>query len=227
MRKAFNLAIDRKAIVEHVTQGSQQPALGLLPPGLTLHSEGYFEDAQTSLALTLFLEGLSELQETRESLGPVILYYTMSDRNHKIAQTVQQQWQKAFGIPIQLQNFEAKVFYDKLKRLDYQLSIGSWFADYSDPLNFLEVFKYKDNGTNNTQWENPAYIALLNQSEMEASPSKRRELLRQAEENLMSSVPVSPLFFSAFNFAKKDHISGVYFSELGFLDFKNAYLTTQ
>jgi oligopeptide transport system substrate-binding protein len=55
------------------------------------------------------------------------------------------------GVDIQLLSCENKVFYDRLKTHDYQLGIGSWFADIDDPISFLEVFKFKNNGTNNTR----------------------------------------------------------------------------
>src|SRR5262249_20487699 len=129
-----------------------------------------------------------------------------------------------FGIPVQLSSCEAKCFIQKVKQFDYQIAAGSWFADFNDPINFLEVFKYKSNSTNRTQWENPEYIKLLDASAKESNPVKRNHLLKKAEAILVDEMPVAPLFFAAFNYVKKDKIAGVYFSELGILDFKYAFI---
>ena len=75
------------------------------------------------------------------------------------------------------------------------MAIGSWFADFRDPINFLEIFKYKSNSTNNTQWENPEYIELLNMSSLETNTEERAKVLRSAERLLMDEMPVNPIFF--------------------------------
>jgi len=108
-------------------------------------------------------------------------------------------------------------------KLDYQIASGSWFADVKDPTNFLDVFKYKTNGNNRTGWENPEYIRLMNLSTIIKDPEERLAILRIAEELLLDEMPVAPLFHSAFNYLHKDNLYGVYFSELGFLDFKHAF----
>jgi oligopeptide transport system substrate-binding protein len=38
----------------------------------------------------------------------------------------------------------------------------------------------------------------------------------------MEEMPVIPLFYGSYNFLKSEKITGVYFSDLGYLDFKNA-----
>ena len=59
--------------------------------------------------------------------------------------------EQSFQHRSQTENCEAQIFYDRIGRQeDYQIAFGSWFADFHDPINFLEVFKYKNNKTNNT-----------------------------------------------------------------------------
>src|SRR5262249_49759773 len=106
---------------------------------------------------------------------------------------------------------------------NYQIAMGAWFADFRDPISFLEVFKYKYNSTNNTQWENKDYIKQLNLSALETDPEKRYEILQKAEAILMQNLPVIPLYYGAFNYVKSETLFGVYFSELGYLDFKYAF----
>lgn len=221
MRQAFALALNRGDLVEYVLQGNQVPAFGLIPYSF-IPGQPLFEDENLHLARRLFQEALEEQSLTVDKLPQISISYLSNERAHKIAQVAQQQWKKAFGIDIALQSNEGKVYFDLLKNHTYQLGIGSWFADFHDPISFLEIFKLKDNGTNNTQWENPQFIQLLNDSAM-TQAEERNQLLKQAERTIINEMPIIPLFYSSYNYVKNPALKGVYFSELGYLDFKNAY----
>lgn len=223
MRQAFALALCRADLVEYVLQGNQIPAFGIIPYSF-ITSQPYFDDENTHLAKRLFQEALDEQAITLENFPSVSIHYASGERAHKIAQVAQQQWKEALGVDIALQSNEPKVYYDQLKNQSYQLGIGSWFADFRDPISFLEIFKSKDNGTNNTQWESAQYIDLLNQSAFVQDDEERKKILKQAERILINEMPVIPLFYSSYNYVKNPSIKNVYFSELGYLDFKHAYL---
>lgn len=222
LRKAFALALNRTDLIEHVLQGNQKPAFGIIPPAF-LPEKPLFQDHDIEQAKKLFQEVLSEEKLKVKDMPPIVIYYASGERAHKIAQVAQQQWKNVFGIDALLQSTEPKLYFEKVKNQDYQLSIGSWFADIQDPISFLEVFKQKDNGTNNTGWENKRYIALLNQS-AKVNENIRKVLLQKSEQILIGEMPVIPLFYSSFNYLKNPSLQGVYFSDLGYLDFKNAYI---
>lgn len=222
MRQAFSYAISRKEITEHVLQGGQRAALSFVPTYMGLQGAPYFQDEDLVKARALFDEALTEMGISKEELPPITLLYANNDNSHKLAQAIQQQWNLAFDIDTKLERLESKVYFDKLSHKDYQISAGSWFADFNDPINFLEVFKFKTNPTNNTEWENPEYVTLLNLSALEADPQKRKKILRQAEAILLGEMPIIPLFYYSFEYVKKEPIDGVYFSELGYLDFSHA-----
>jgi len=222
LRRAFALAINRKDLTQHVIQGNHQPALGLIPPSLGFFVTGYFQDDDTTRAWYLFQEGLEEIGISKDELPPIVLCYTNGDRNHKIAQAVQQQWNKTFGISVKLNACESQLFFDKRKSGAYQIALGSWFADIRDPINFLDVFKSRKTSTNNTGWENVQYKTLLELSSLEMDQEKRKSILRNAEGVLMDQMPIAPLFYSSLNYLKQNDIINVYLSELGYLDFKYA-----
>ncbi len=222
MRQAFALALNRQELVEHVLQGGQIPALGIVPPSF-MPTPPLFRDHDVAQARSLFEEALHEQQLTVDTLPPVAIAYASGERAHKIAQVAQQQWKEVLGVQAQLHSMEAKVYYDRLKQHDYQLGVGSWFADFRDPIAFLEVFKLRNNGTNNTEWEDPVYIAQLDASSELVEEDQREKKLQEAETTLIREMPLIPLFYSAYNYVKKPTLKGVYFSELGYLDFKNGY----
>lgn len=212
MRKAFCLAINRGDIIEYVTQGNQVAALGILPPPLSLKSEGFFKDNDLSAAKSHFANALNQLKLNSDDLPKITLLYGNNERHHKVAQAVQQQWLAALGINVELQACEAKISYDKLAKGNYQIMLGSWFADISDPINFLNVFYASD----------LTYAQLIDESNTQTNAGERSHRLLLAETHLMNTMRVAPLFFNTFNYLKKENVKGVYFSPLGYLDFKNA-----
>lgn len=226
MRQAFSLALNRGDLVEYVLQGNQIPAFGLIPYSF-IPGQPHFEDDNQELALRFFQEALDEQGLTLETFPPVTLNYASSERTHKIAQVAQQQWKKMLGVNVILQSNDPKVHIDLLKNRTYQLGVGSWFADFRDPISFLEIFKFKDNGTNNTQWENQQFIQLLNASATAKNDEERQNILKQAEYTLINEMPVIPLFYSSYNYVRNPAVKGIYFSELGYLDFKHAYWDTE
>lgn len=222
MRKALASAIDRKTMVENILKGYQKPATALVPSSFKLHPNSYFLDNDTPKAWFLFQEALEEMRISKDNIPTITFCYFNNSQNHKIAQAIQQQWNKTFNLEIKLEGCESQDFSDRLSRQDFQIALGSWFADYRDPMSFLEIFKYKNNRMNRTLWENSEYIRLLDQSSLEFNPSKRKEILEKAEALLMQEMPIIPLFFAAYTYVKFDNLFGVYFSDLGYLDFKFA-----
>jgi oligopeptide transport system substrate-binding protein len=224
IRFAFALAIDRKAIVDHVTQGNQIPATGIVPVSMQLQQEPYFKDGDAESAATLFETTLKELGFKRETLPEISLTYAMNERNHLIAQALQQQWFKILGVKVKLEAIERKVYFDRLSKKDYQLSSGSWIADFNDPINFLETFKYKTASTNNTQWEDTHFAQLLEKSKVLQDARERREVLRESEQVLMNAMPAIPIFHYTMLYLKDKKLKDVVVTSMGNIDFKWAYL---
>ncbi len=227
IRKALALAIDRQAIVEHVTQGNQSPATGLVPTCLNIQEESYFKDADVETAKKMFSEVLASSRVNKQALADLSLIYPSSERSHLIAQALQQQWFEASGIRIKLEAVESKVYIDRISKQDYSLSIGSWTADFPDPINFLEVFKYKNSGSNNTHWENPKFTALLEKSSEIADASLRKEVLAESERILMQDMPIIPIFYYSMLYVNQPQLKDVVLSSMGHIDFRWASIASE
>ena len=218
-RKALAVSLDRSAIVEHILKGGQRKATRLVPSEMKLDADGYFSDNDPQ-------EGLKLLDAAKETLGdsfgPIVISYYNNERTSLIAQTLQRQWQERLHIAVEIEAVEPKVYFQRVSKKEFQISIGSWTADFNDPINFLDVFKYKDNGTNNTNWENPEYIDLLNRSALCRDLEERSQILRKAEELLMEEMPIIPLYHFVLNYVKNDAWTDVILSPQGHLDLRFA-----
>ncbi|CAM5780473.1 peptide ABC transporter substrate-binding protein [Brevibacillus borstelensis] len=218
IRKAFAYAIDRQSIVDNVTQANQQPAMGLVPPTMAVASEPYFKDNDIETAKKLLEEGMKE--EGLTKLPTITLSYNTSEGHKKIAEAVQDQWKKAFGIDVKLENKEWKVYLDDLHQGKFMIGRSSWSGDFNDPINFLELFKFKNGGNNDTKWENPKFQELLNQSALEKDEAKRKQILADAEKIFMDEMPAAPIYYYTHSYVKNDKVKGVVLDGLGFVDYK-------
>ncbi|MGE5704993.1 MAG: peptide ABC transporter substrate-binding protein [Clostridia bacterium] len=222
IRKAFAYGINRQALIDNVLQANQQPAMAAVPPSMSLKPDGYFKDNDIENAKALLAEGMKEAGISK--LPPLRLSFNTSEGHKKIAEAIQDQWRKNLGVEVKLENSEWKVYLEKMHEGNYQVGRLGWSADFNDPINFLEIFKEKDGGNNDTRWENPKYKELLNQSALEADPAKRTEILKQAEQILMDELPIMPIYFYTHSWVKKDNVKGVVTDALGAIDWKWTYL---
>ncbi|BDG48390.1 MULTISPECIES: peptide ABC transporter substrate-binding protein [Parageobacillus] len=225
IRKALAYAIDRKAIVKNVAKGEQIPAMAAVPPTMfPENKKGYFKDNDVKKAKEYLKKGLQELGlKDVKDLPPITLSFNTDDQHVKIAQAIQDMWKKNLGIEVKLENTEWAVYIEKLHSGDYQIGRMGWLGDFNDPINFLELFRDKKGGNNDTNWENPKYKQLLIDSQKETDPEKRKELLKQAEEILMDEMPIAPIYFYTNTWVQKDNLKGVEVSGLGDVQFKWAY----
>lgn len=224
LRKALNLAIKREEIVKHVLQGGQTTATSLVPAIMGLSQKDYFQDGDIQTAKTLFSEVCDELGVDVESFPEISLTYIGVGRSRLISQALQQQWEQAFGIRVKLEAVENKIYFSKLSKKDYELICCDWVADFDDPINFLEVFKYKTSDSNNTNWGNSEYTRLLDESAKIVDTQKRKEILAESEAILMNELPIMPIFYASMRYLKNENITDVVLSSLGSLDFKWADL---
>ncbi|GED71441.1 oligopeptide-binding protein OppA [Brevibacillus reuszeri] len=218
IRKAFAYAIDRKSIIDNVTQTNQEPAMGLVPPTMAVATSPYFKDNDAETAKKLLEEGMKEEGITK--MPTLTLSFNTSEGHKKIAEAIQDQWKKVLGVDVKLENKEWKVFLDDMHQGKFQIARSSWTGDYNDPYTFLDLFKNKKGSNNDTNWENPKYQELLNKSALEKDPEKRKQILAEAEAIFMDEMPAAPIYYYTHSYVKSDKVKGVVLDGLGFVDWK-------
>jgi len=224
MRRAFAYAINRKDIVDHITQAGETPALSITSPLLAFEDKAYIKDNNVDEARKLFHESLDEMGLTKESLPKIQLVYNSSESHHRLAQAIQQQWQKVFGISIQLENKEWKVFLEQMNNRDFMIAKWNLQPAYADPLSILESLQYGDDNMNPSGWHSKEYDRLLEESFF--LPAKERaQHLMKAEEIAMAEMPLCPIYSFRNNHLQNPKLKGVYLSPIGLIDFKWAYFS--
>lgn len=214
IRQAFNLAIDRKAIVKNVSRGGQKPAGAFVPYGYeTSSGEDFRKEKTTSYvkldvakARQLLKEGMKE--EGWNKLPPVTLSYN-TDENHKaIAEAVQAMLKKNLDVDVKLSNREWKVYLDQVSQQDYQMARMGWIGIFVDPVVILDYY-LGDSPNNQTGWVNKEYDRLMAEAKGEQNAEKRMTLLHQAEEILMEELPFIPIYYYTQNNLIQPELEGV------------------
>jgi len=223
MRKAFAYAINRDIITKHVLQCNESPALGILSYLMTGIKSFYFVDNNQKLANQLFNEALSEMGISKEQLPEITINYSVSPLNQRVAESIQEQWSKLFGVKIMLEHQEWKVHFEKLKKGSFQIGSFGWQSWLRDPIYTMQAFRYKSDGINMTRWENLKYQELISAAEQEIDQVKRLALFKEAEAIIMDEMPVIPIFFTTIAYAKNEKLKNVFISDLNEIDFRWAY----
>lgn len=222
VRRALNLAIDRKAIVERVTKGGEAPAYTFTPPdtmGYTASSDLGFdpESARQLLADAGYPDGAG--------FPNVELMFNTSEGHRKIAVAMQQMWKKNLNIDISLVNQDWKVFLNSVNVGDYTISRAGWIGDYVDPNTFLDMW-VTDGGNNQTGWSNKRYDQIiLKLAPAAETQEKRYRLLREAESILLEELPVLPIYIYTSKSLVKPSVHGLESNLLDHIDYTRLWLS--
>lgn len=190
VRKALALAIDRESIVRNVTRAGQRPAGGIVPDMAGYPASNILkfdpEQARTLLAKAGYPGG--------KDFPKFEILINTSEAHRAIAEVIQQMWQQHLGIRVGILNQDFGVYLDSMSRIDYDVMRAGWNADYLDPATFIDMWT-TGNGNNNTHWSNAGFDRLVAASTQEGDGAKRYEILRKAEEILLTEVPAIPIYF--------------------------------
>lgn len=223
IRKALSLALDRKAITEHVFSNTTTAAHRYLPDAFEVAGMTQLEGQEK--CVDVFNEGLSELSLKKEQLPSLEIAYMAKEGNKRLAQAIQSQWSEQLGINISLRALDNNVFFSLMGSKQFDLAMGSWIADVNDPLNFLDVFRTKNVLTNNTNWENAKYKELVEKARTSCSTDEKNTLVSASESILLEESPIIPLYHLSLTSLQKPHVHDVVVTPLGLIDFKWAKVT--
>ena len=136
-----------------------------------------------------------------------------------VAESVQQDV-ALLGINLEIKSEDWNVFLEDRKSGNFTIAREGWLADYNDPVNMLEIFT-SDSGNNDMQLgkgDKPSdsapdwtdYNKLIKEIRTTADFSKRVDLMHQAEDMLMDTGAVMPIYYYNDIYMLKSNIKGIY-----------------
>ena len=188
VRQAIDAALDRRALVDAVSDGVYIPQTGLVPPVFA-----GWEDEQPAQAYDPAKAGELHAQAGSPT---VTLAYSKDRLGASVARYTQRAC-AAVGIPVRLRAFswERWVALFNQSRMPAFYAFG-WMADYPDYGNFLnELFSSSlSSYTSGTHYSDPDVDRLLTLARSSADPGKRLDLSHRAAQEILADLPVLPLF---------------------------------
>ena len=249
-RHALCLLIDRQYIVDTVGQTGQQTANTFIPKAgadgnggiFEDGTEGYFPLATTEEEMEANVEEAKKLLDSIGLLGEdgmvnkdVSFTYLLNtnDAHVKIAESIQADLAKV-GINMSIDQQEWNVFLDTRKQGQFDIAREGWVMDYDDPINMLEMWT-TNSGNNDCQFGRDdskaldwsKYDDLITQIRKEADTAKRTELMHEAEDMLMDTWCVVPIYYYNDPYMLKGYVSDVYGTALGMKYFYHAKINAQ
>ncbi len=244
VRQAISLLIDRQYIVENIAQTGQIAADSFVPIGMADGNGGTFktEDEGTSYydaeaTGAGMAEEAMELLETAGysftdngdgswSISPALgfEYVINEDTGHQqVAEAIQQDL-AVVGIEVTIKTEDWNVFLEDRKNGNFGVAREGWIADYDDPINMLEIFT-SDSGNNDMQLGKDAtdaapqnwdeYDTLISEIRTTTDFEARVELMHEAEDMLMETWSVVPIYYYNDVYMQKSNVDGIYCTVTG------------
>jgi len=199
VRKAFNLAIDRKAIVDDKLEGEGWPALNGFVPSIGNYPsdkvKGYKYDPAQAKAL-MAAAGY------KDGKGfPALDFYVNTVEGsgiHKACVAIAEQIKANLGITLNVQLCTMDERKNAIASGKAKIWREGWIADYPDAENFLALF-YAGNISNNAtmvntfKFKSDEFDKLFLKALSETNPEKRTELLVQCDQMVIDKAAVMPI----------------------------------
>ena len=184
VRKAVNMAIDKKAIIDGVYLTSGIAAKNPIPPTMWSYNDAVKDDPfDPEAAKKLLAEaGLANGFETDLWAMPVQRPYNPNAK--RIAELMQADLAK-IGVKAEIKSFEWGEYRKRMQAGEHQMGMLGWTGDNGDPDNFLHTLlgcdSAKSGGSNVAKWCFKPYDDLVVKAKAITKQAERAKLYEQAQ----------------------------------------------
>ncbi|MEE0126205.1 MAG: ABC transporter substrate-binding protein, partial [Enterococcus faecalis] len=129
------------------------------------------------------------------------------------------------GLKVTVTPVPMAVRLDRTLKGDFQIAVRGWSADYSDPINFLDLLE-SSTSNNRGRYSNPEYDKFIAASKTTDvnDPEKRWEDLINAEKTVIADMGVVPIYQKAESHLRAPNVKEIIYHPTGAkYDFKWAY----
>ena len=230
VRRALSAAIDRRALIDDVLKGDQEPAQWFARPGVagapTLKDHPdlgiQFDVAKGRAELEAYLK---DKNLTADQLD-LTLMISSNPRLQKMAEAIQQMWKANLGVTVKLSSQEWKVYLKTIQdpQNTPQIYYAPWCDDYPDASNFDRDYAAHGGAMNPAggggfNWQNPDYEKLVAEAGRELDPARRIALYAQAEGILVNQDAVMiPLDWNTRVTTARPYVTRSFPADFGYME---------
>ena len=172
---------------------------------------------------------------------PSLTYITNEGTSHEALATYMKGAYDKYGINMTIEVQEWNTFLDTRKAGAYSFARNGWLSDYNDPISFLDMWisesgnndcqfgkdnhatyaAYSYNGKDGLTWAE-SYDKMIADIKASTDPAERFELMHKAEDMIMSTGAICPIYYYTDQYMCSDSIDGFFASPLGYKYFMYA-----
>lgn len=194
------------------------------------------------LLATIMLFSLTACTGAKKDAPPTMVYLYNEGDGHKAIGEYLQGALAAAGLTITLESQEWNTFLNTRKEGNYTIARNGWLGDYNDPISFLDMWT-SFSGNNDcqlgkgdhanvaiydldmTKWGGQnvtdgtwaqTYDVIISMIKKERDNAKRLEMMHAAEDLLMSTGTIIPLYYYTDLYMIDDSVKGFFSSPLGY-----------
>lgn len=185
LRRAIALAIDREQISEEAWDGAQDPATGMVPPGVDGYEEGMCElcERDVEAAEAAYQDWLAE---GNEEFTLQITYNEGAGHDESVDIMIDNLAE--IGIQTERNGRSTETYFDDLAEgACVDICRVGWFSDWPAQDSFLyDLFHSDSLGGNNYGYQSSAYDDLVDEAKRTVDDEARFDLFHQAEQLLLN-----------------------------------------
>ncbi len=172
---------------------------------------------------------------------PTLTYITNEGTGHEALAAYMKDTFKTYGIEMKIEVQEWGTFLDTRKAGNYSIARNGWLGDYNDPISFLDMWTtssgnndcqlgkdahasykgYSYDGKDGLTWAE-SYDVIIDKVKTSKDAEERFALMHEAENILMSTGAICPVYYYTDQFMCDSDIEGFFASPLGFKYFMYA-----
>ncbi len=222
VRRAVNMAIDKKAIIDAIYQGGGEAAKNLIPPTMWSYDKDIkdFKYDPEAAKKLLADAGLKDGFETDLWALPVQRPYNPNGR--RMAELMQADLAKV-GIKAKIVSYEWGEYRKRAAAGEHQMVQMGWTGDNGDPDNFFTPLAGCDaariGGGNHAKWCNKEFDDILKKAASTTAQADRSKLYQQAQVIMHKDAPFVLIAHSVVYLPMSKSVVGYKMDPLGSHDF--------
>lgn len=196
LRLAISCAFDREKWIELFYNGRGEVAYGFIPPCMPGYDPNIRQASRTEYNPEKARRLLAEAEKLNGGPLPEFkLTMPATDTTSRQMGQFLKRSLEEIGLKIEAEYFDWPTFYEKLRTKGLQIFHVAWVADYPDAESFLQLFYSKRAPyPNSTDYSNPQYDTIFEETALMPDCSRRTELYRKAESIVVEDAPCAFLY---------------------------------
>lgn len=205
VRQAFASSIDKTTLAHAIFKDAVVAAPTIIPPGMPGYQPNYpgipYDRGKAKMLLQSVYPDVSKVP-------PITFSYPNSQVTPDEAAALQNMWQTAMGIHVNLRSVDLSAYNDETSKHAVQFGFTQWSADFPDPYDWLTLNLTTGAGNNSGEWSNPSFDQTVMQAE-KTSGTARIALYNQAEQIAIQNVGWLPIDHEALAAVIPAYVHGV------------------